>query len=136
VLFQKTKNPNSLKDRLTWQQKQRWPQTNQVFDSMAVNTRRGSKKKTHKRTFQQEPRLEKESCERKPKYKGSCNKCNVPSFEKFNEKFRLLASNTVYCKCFDLMHALSQHLHSPACHISHPKTKNKYSKGKNGQMLF
>jgi len=48
VLFEKTKNPNSLKDRLSWQQKRRWPQTNQVFDCMAVNTGRGSKKKTHK----------------------------------------------------------------------------------------
>jgi hypothetical protein len=134
VHFQKSKNPKPLKDRLTWQQKQKWPQTNKVFNSVAVNPRRRSEKSTHKRNFRQESRLEKESCKRKPKYKkGSCNKRCVSSFDEFNEKFRLLASNTVYCKCFDLMHALSQHLHSPACHISHPKSKNKYSKGKNGQ---
>ena len=101
---------------------------------MAVNSRRYSEVKTHKRNFQKEPRLEKESCKRKPKYKkGSCNKCVVPSFVKFNEEFRFLTSNSIHCKCFDLMHALSQHLSSHACHISHPKSKNKNSKGENGQ---
>ena len=101
---------------------------------MAVNSRRGSKKKTHKRTFQKKPRLENESCKRKPKYKkDSCNKCGVSSFDKFNEKFRLLASNSAYCKCIDLMHALSQHVSSPVCHISNPISKNNNSKGKNGQ---
>jgi len=122
-------NSRSLKERFTWQQKQRWPQANKVFDS-----RRGSEKKTYKRNFQKKPRLEKESCKRKPKYKkSSWNKCGVSSFDKFNEEFRFLASKSVYCKYFDLMRALSQHLSSPACHISHPKYKNKNSKGKNGQ---
>ena len=31
------------------------------------------------------------------------------------------------------MHVLSQHISSPACHISHPKSKNKNSNGENGQ---
>ena len=31
------------------------------------------------------------------------------------------------------MHVLSQHLCSPACHISHPNSKNKISKGENRQ---
>ena len=110
------------------------PETNEVFDYVAVNSRRCSEVKTHKRNFQKEPRLEEESCKRKSKYKkGSWNKCVVPFFGEFNEEFRFLASNSVYCKCFDLMHALSQQLSSRASHISHPKSKNKNSKGKNGQ---
>ena len=42
VHFLKSKNPKPLKERLTWQQKQRLPQTNKVFDSVAVNSRRCS----------------------------------------------------------------------------------------------
>ena len=60
----------------------------------------------------------------------------VSSFEKFNEKFRNVASNSVYCKCFDLMHALSQHFSSPACHISNPKSKNKLLRVKVDKMAL
>ena len=107
MCFQNSKNPKPLKDRLTWQQKQRSPQSNKVSNSVAVNARRSSEGVPHKRTFQNKwPRLEKDSCKRKPQSKkGSCNNFVVPSFIKFNEEFRYLASNSI--KCFGLMHALS-----------------------------
>ena len=50
--FKKFKNPRPLKERFTWQQKQRWRQSNKVSSSLAVNARRSSEGVLRKRTFQ------------------------------------------------------------------------------------
>ena len=39
VCSQKFKNPKPLKERFTWQEKQNWPQTNKVSNSVALNAR-------------------------------------------------------------------------------------------------
>ena len=109
--------------KFTWQQKMKWPQTNSASTSVtAGKSKRGSKQKKFKNSFNKEPRLVEESCNEKPiPRKGSKNKHCVPFFDKFNEDFKKFSCNVTFCNCFNIMHALSQHLHHSSCLVTHPK---------------
>ncbi|KAJ9545004.1 hypothetical protein OSB04_024711 [Centaurea solstitialis] len=63
-----------------------------------------------------EPRLVRKSCTKIPKAKKGSNFLNsVPIFENFNDKFKSLSCNTGFCKCVNLMHALSNHFQTSSC---------------------
>ncbi|KAI3729859.1 hypothetical protein L6452_18530 [Arctium lappa] len=138
-----SKAPRPLKpfqEKLTWQQKNKWPKIDKLDASVAVKARKEDQgrvqPKSHsRRVFEKtQPRLDKAFCKRKPKSKMGCSKiCSVPSFDKLNEIFKKFASNVPYCKCFDLMHSLNQHFSKPTCLISHPKPKNAKFKGEKRQ---
>ena len=40
IISQRFNTPKPLKENFTWQQKEKWPQTNNVSTSVAVNARR------------------------------------------------------------------------------------------------
>ncbi|KAI3715212.1 hypothetical protein L6452_22184 [Arctium lappa] len=138
-----SKTPKPLKpfqEKLTWQQKGKWPKIDNLNASAAVKARKEDQRrvqsKSHSRGVSEktQPRLDKAFCKKKPKSKMGCSKvCSVPSFDNFNETFKKLASNVHYYKCFDLMHALNQHFSRPSCLISHPKSKNAKFKGEKRQ---
>ncbi|KAJ9547323.1 LOW QUALITY PROTEIN: hypothetical protein OSB04_019866 [Centaurea solstitialis] len=101
--------------KLSWQEKEKWPQTNESSVSIiAGKSKKGSPhNKFYSKSFQnKEPRIVKESCSKKPKSrKGSKSKSSIPFLKDFNEKFKFLACNTEFCECFNIMHALSDHFH-------------------------
>ncbi|KAJ9544708.1 hypothetical protein OSB04_024415 [Centaurea solstitialis] len=78
-----------------------------------------------------EPRFVRESCIKKPKTKkGSKFQTSVPIFENFNEKFKSLSCNTAFCKCFNIMHALSNQFHHSSCLVmNHRGTSSRDKKG-------
>ena len=119
----KCSTSETQRPKFTWQQKMKWPQTNSASISVtAGKSKRGSKQKKFKNSFNKEPRLVEESCNEKPiPRKDSKNKQSVPFFDKFNEDFKKFSCNVTFCNCFNIMHDLSQHLHHSSCLVTHPK---------------
>ncbi|KAI3692681.1 hypothetical protein L6452_32502 [Arctium lappa] len=130
-----------FQEKLTWQQKAKWPKIDKSNASVAVNARKeGRQGRVHLQSHprgvfdKRQPRLDNVFCKKKPKSKmGCCKSCSVPSFDNFNEIFKKFTSEVPHCKCFDLVHALNQHFSRPSCFISHPKPENAKFKGENEQ---
>ena len=69
-----------------------------------------------------EPRLVRKSCTKMPEAKKGSNLLNsVPIFENFNERFKSFSCHTVFCKCVNLMHDLSNHFHNSSCLVLNPR---------------
>ncbi|KAJ9544204.1 hypothetical protein OSB04_023911 [Centaurea solstitialis] len=63
------------KPKFTWQQKEKWPQTNFAsFTANAGRPKKGSKQQKHKSSFHRKRRLGKNSCNEKPIPKKGSNK--------------------------------------------------------------
>ncbi|KAJ9557109.1 hypothetical protein OSB04_011723 [Centaurea solstitialis] len=103
--------------KFTRDEKEKWPETNKPSVTVIAgrSMRRDPQKKP--KVFQnKEPRFVRKSCRKKPKTKkGYKFSTSVPSFENFNEKFKSLSCNIVFCECFNIMHALSNHFHHSSC---------------------
>ncbi|KAJ9541984.1 hypothetical protein OSB04_028490 [Centaurea solstitialis] len=84
--------------------------------TLAGNSMRRDLQKKKNFLKNKEPRLVRKSCTKMPNaMTGSILLNSVPIFENLNEKFKSLSCQTEFCKCVNLMHALSNHFHNSSC---------------------
>ncbi|KAJ9544869.1 hypothetical protein OSB04_024576 [Centaurea solstitialis] len=104
------------KPKFSRKEKKKWIDNNQT--SVLVHAGNSMRREPQKNNFlkNKELRLVRKSCTKMPKtMKGSILLNSVPIFENFNEKFKSLSCQTEFCKCVNLMHALSNHFHNSSC---------------------
>ncbi|KAJ9544187.1 hypothetical protein OSB04_023894 [Centaurea solstitialis] len=105
------------KPKFSRKEKEKWIDTNQTSVSAhAGNSMRREPQKKKNFLKNKEHRLVRKSCTKMPKaMQGSIFLNSVPIFENFNEKLKSLSCQTKFCKCVNLMHALSNHFHNSSC---------------------
>ncbi|KAJ9552812.1 hypothetical protein OSB04_016857 [Centaurea solstitialis] len=116
-------NVELTKPKFSRKEKEKWVDTNQSsISAHAGNSMRRESQKKKNFLKNKEPRLVRKSCTKMPKtMKGSTFLNSVPIFENFNEKFKSLSCQTKFCKCVDLMHDLSNHVHNSSCLVMNPR---------------
>ncbi|KAJ9546486.1 LOW QUALITY PROTEIN: hypothetical protein OSB04_019029 [Centaurea solstitialis] len=127
------------KPKFSRKEKEKWIDTNQTSVSAhAGNSMRRELQKKKNFLKNKEPRLVRKSCTKMPKaMKGSILLNSVPIFENFNEKFKSLSCQTEFCKCVNLMHALSNHFHNSSCLVlNHRGQSSRDFKGHFGNSVY